>query len=201
MRVLFLNLASHDGLIACISDNHVEASKSVNHRLSDKDLVPTIESVLSDAGWNFTDLTGIACVTGPGGFTSLRVAVTLASVLADQLKIPVAGIHLSDLCAARVKEKMIWLHSTKKTALFARTFDPPWAEPTFVTLEDFNAQNSQLKTYSFVGELIPEHRAVIDELKITEATLKPMEEVLPTFVKALPFTKELPLLPWYGRGW
>src|SRR5260221_569253 len=65
----------------------------------------------------------IACVLGPGGFTSLRVAVGLTNALAGTLDIPSCGIHLSDLYAALSMEKdFLWLHSTKKKELFARGF-------------------------------------------------------------------------------
>ena len=70
----------------------------------------------------YPDLTGIACVVGPGWFTSLRVAVAFANTLAWSVpsalrpsprarasepragpngKIKSAGVHLSDLYGAR----------------------------------------------------------------------------------------------------
>src|SRR3989338_1021714 len=120
MNVLFLDIASHQGLIACVSDDAVIESMPVDHRIDDAQLIPTIESTLKKAKWDFRDLTNIACVVGPGGFTSLRVAVAAANTIADQLQIPAVGIHLSDVYAARCNgEQCIWFHSTKKDFLFA----------------------------------------------------------------------------------
>lgn len=101
MRYLFLDLASHSGLLACVEDQTIKASEPVDHRIGDHELIPLFEKTLDAAGWKAADLTHIACVIGPGGFMSLRVAVAFANTLMHQLKIPIAGIHLSDLYAAR----------------------------------------------------------------------------------------------------
>ncbi|MFH0851499.1 MAG: hypothetical protein V1876_02005, partial [Candidatus Peregrinibacteria bacterium] len=102
MRAAFLDLASHRGLLACVTEEKVLASGPIDHRIGDHELVPLFEKTLKEAGWKSGDLTHVACVVGPGGFMSLRVAVAFANTLIHQLKIPGAGIHLSDLVAARV---------------------------------------------------------------------------------------------------
>jgi hypothetical protein len=110
MRALFLDLASHpstssgqaQGLLACVTGERVTALEAVDHRVGDHELIPLFERVLSTASWGSKDLTHVACVIGPGGFTSLRVAVAFANTLAHELTIPAAGIHLSDLYAARI---------------------------------------------------------------------------------------------------
>ena len=81
----------------------VIASEFVHARISDADLIPLVEQVLKAAGWEYKDIDAVACIVGPGGFTSLRVAVAFANTLGDQLGIPVAGIHLSELYRARVE--------------------------------------------------------------------------------------------------
>jgi len=101
MRCLFLDLASHHGLLACTEDDVIAASEPVDHRIGDHELIPLFEKTLQAAGWKAGDLTHCACVIGPGGFMSLRVAVAFANTLIHQRRIPGAGIHLSDLYAAR----------------------------------------------------------------------------------------------------
>lgn len=156
MRTLFLDLASHHGLLACIEDDAISASEPVDHRIGDHELIPLFEKTLQTAGWQADDLTHCACVIGPGGFMSLRVAVAFANTLIHQQRIPGAGIHLSDLCAARAPhpalratlsrgerakgEDFLWLHSTKKHELFVRgfgSFASLWPEAAHVTVEDF----------------------------------------------------------------
>ena len=207
MHTLFLDLASHNGFLAAVTADAVVASHAVDHRIGDHELIPLIETVLSEAGWTYADLTHVACVTGPGGFTSLRVAVTCANVLADQLRIPSAGVHLSELYRERSavsdqRSDVYWLHSTKKDQLFVR--GGQWKEPSLVVLADF--LQSCPKKLSWCGELIDEHRKAIADvadmvsLSNHESPLRNIEEILPAFLAGLHYERK-PLEPWYGRGW
>ena len=213
MKILFLDLASHDALIACCDDQSTVASESVAARIGDHEVLPMIEKALHSAGWSFEDLDQIACIVGPGGFTSLRVAVTFANVLADQLGIGLAGIHLADVYQARIEtesgkrkvENVYWMHSTKKDQLFIK--GGKWEEATLITVDDLVTLNSsfdlelrterQLSTLLWMGELIPEHQAIITADPIN---LQPVTDVLPQLLAAQTYTKDI-LTPWYGRGW
>jgi len=201
MNYLFLDIASHEGIIACANDTSVVASHACTNRLSDHELIPCVEKMLKQANWSYKDFTHIACVIGPGGFTSLRVAVAFANTLSDQLDIPAAGVHLSDLYSARIpnpQSPILWVHSTKKSELFARTFDcDPWPEPTHLTLEEFIKQAP--KSTQWCGELIEEHAKEIIELGGKEVELSDPLDVLPVFLSKLEYNKD-PLQPWYGRG-
>lgn len=176
MRILFLDIASRDGLIAAVTPEAVAASKPIDHRITDSELVPTIESVLQRAGWTYQDLTHIACVTGPGGFMSLKVSASAANAIGWTLHIPLAGIHLSDLYAVRASSlepratstkesalvpnarssqlaarSFLWLHSTKKTELFVRGFGAwaqKWPDAVHMQLQDLlrSLVNCQLST-------------------------------------------------------
>ncbi|MDD5041138.1 MAG: hypothetical protein PHX87_00440 [Candidatus Peribacteraceae bacterium] len=161
MHCFFIDLASHDGLLACADDQTIIASEPVDHRIGDHELVPLFEKTLDQAKWKAADLTHVACIIGPGGFMSLRVAVAFANTLIHQLRVPGAGVHLSDVCFARVTspprppsplergekggevdatKDFLWLHSTKKHELFVRgfgSFSSLWPEAAHVTVEAF----------------------------------------------------------------
>ncbi len=192
MKCLFLDIASHKGLLALTSDSEVLSSIEVDHKISDGELVSQLEELLTKGNISYQDLTHVACVIGPGGFTSLRVAVTCANVLADQLNIPLAPIHLSDLYHARSADAY-WFHSTKKTELFVR--GGKWNEPTLITLDNLKSELSS--NPEWMGELLPEHEA---QLSLKSAPLKDLKNILPVFLKILPYQKKS-LEPWYGRGW
>ncbi len=225
MRTLFLDLASHSGLIACVTQDALAASVAVDHRVSDGALPALLEQVLKEAQWSLEDLTQVACVVGPGGFTSLRVALSFANTVAWGRKLPMAGIHLSDLYAARLplspapfpqREKggfsplpsgeglgvgALWLHSTKKQELFVRGFgrhQEQFPAATWITLEDLLKQLPE--EFFWAGELIPEHEKEVAAHGGTPAPLNPLLAVLPRFISALS-CEEKTLLPWYGRGW
>lgn len=194
MNCLFLDIASHSGLIAISSDSAVIAATEVDHKISDADLISLVEDLLKAAELTYKSLTHIACVIGPGGFTSLRIAVAYANILADQLQIPAAGVHLSDLYTARASDNVYWLHSTKKHELFVKGGE--FSEPTLVNIEDLSAKIPDGALW--MGELIPEHQAALSTLKA--ADLVETVPILPGVVSGLSYQKEL-LTPWYGRGW
>lgn len=225
MKTLFLDLASHSSApgegvcVACVSNNETVAIRFMDHRIGDSGILPALEEVLTEAAWTPKDLTNIACVTGPGGFTSLRVAVTLANTWADQLLVPVAGIHLSDLygsrvaCAAHVEvetcdshvsttgKTFIWLHSTRKTHLFIRGFGEcakVWPEPTLLSVEEIVA--SLPDGAYLTGEIIEEHRSALAAKNPVYCPLASIHDVLSAFLGQQTYHSSL-LLPWYGRGW
>jgi tRNA threonylcarbamoyl adenosine modification protein YeaZ len=63
-------------------------------------VAPLVEQALASAGLTRADLTAIACGTGPGPFTGLRVGLVSARVLGLALGIPVRGVCSLDAVAA-----------------------------------------------------------------------------------------------------
>lgn len=198
MHCLFFDIASHTATFAVVGTEKSLSFLSVAGTVTDKALPLHVESVLQDAGIRYEDLTHIVCITGPGGFTSLRVAVTFANVLCSQLDISLAGVHLSDFLRTRVQdEHALWIHSTKKEEVFVRDFDT-WPKPTHLSLKE--ALQSATTKSGWYGELIPDHAKAMEEIGSQEIALLSAEHVLPNFLSSLSFQKES-LLPWYGRGW
>jgi len=59
-------------------------------------LLSAIAELLKKNNINLTQLKGLGVVSGPGGFTSLRIGVVTANTLAYALKIPVVGIKRAE---------------------------------------------------------------------------------------------------------
>lgn len=202
MRALFLDLAHHDGSVAGVTETATVVRYAVDKRLRDDGLLPLIDEVLAAAGWHHEDLTHLACITGPGGFTSLRVAVAAANTLAWERGIPVKTIHGSDLWRARCETPdVLWLHSTRQDQLFARGFGALAcisAEPALRTIQEL-LQSVPAGT-AWMGEMIEPHAQALASLQLQPAALKPIEEVLPAVLAAAP-EAAAPVDPWYGRGY
>lgn len=200
MTTLFLDFASHRKSAALVNSGKTAGSIAIDDHAKESELIPCLEGMLKSAGVQMADLERIAATVGPGGFMSLRVGLSLANALAWSLKIPVGGIHLSDLWHARMKEEIdaLWLHSTKKELLFVRGFGSLAKEINEPTLVKFDELKADIRgSADFVGELIPEHAK---SLPVTMAEgLRTLEEVLPAALEKLKYGQP-PLLPWYGRG-
>lgn len=59
-------------------------------------LLPTIARFFRRAGWQLADISGIAVVRGPGGFSSLRNGIITANTLAYALGVTVVGFKRSE---------------------------------------------------------------------------------------------------------
>ncbi len=224
VRTLFLNIASADGLIACADENEVRASVGIHHCSTDADLVQSFEQVLNQAGWKPEELERVACVVGPGGFTSLRVACAFANALSHFQRVPLAGVQLSEVYGSRSSLARPlpgppghpspvagegtgtgvgawWLHSTKRDLLFLRGYGryaEMVAEPKLVMLDELDL--SLHAEDKWMGELIPEHEAQVKRRGLVPAELQPLEQALPAFLNSLTYAQK-PIEPWYGRGW
>lgn len=196
MKTLFLDFASHEKSVALVTENKVVALQKIDDHTDESKLMPLLESM-----WADKKPERIVAVTGPGGFMSLRVGLSLANTLSWSLKIPIAGVHLSDIWHRRSSEAALWLHSTKKELLFMRGFgasEKKWPEAVLLTLAE---ASEKLKMKSeklfFIGELI-EHQQ--NELGVKRAPdIAPLQEILPALCDGLTYG-EKPLMPWYGRG-
>ncbi len=204
-QTLFLDIASHEKLIALVTDGIVSSSAKVDDHTQESALMGTIETLLTQAGTSLKNLTSIAAVTGPGGFMTTRVGVSVSNALAWSLKIPLAGVHLSDLWASRAQyatsavQNFVWLHSTKRNLLFIRgfgTFKKQWPEAVTLPIDD--ATKLLSSDIPYVGELIDEHLLALPSVRKID-DVAGVDRVLPTLLAALSYG-DAPLEPWYGRG-
>lgn len=92
--ILYLDTTKPIVHLAILSDQGDElASKSFD--LSNKqtaELLSKINELLLSRNLALSDISGIVCIAGPGGFTSLRVGVTMANFLSFSLNKPILGI-------------------------------------------------------------------------------------------------------------
>lgn len=96
---LALDGSTYSGSIALIRDGEVVAERtiggedgSVSRAGRGEKLMPALVECLSDAGAQRADIARIVCGSGPGSFTSLRVAGSVAKGLATGLSIPLYAV-------------------------------------------------------------------------------------------------------------
>ena len=70
-----------------------------NHSVT---LMPMIKRLLADSDIKISDLTHIACSSGPGSFTGLRIGAATAKALAYALDIPIVAVPTLDALAYNV---------------------------------------------------------------------------------------------------
>jgi tRNA threonylcarbamoyl adenosine modification protein YeaZ len=85
--------ALHDG------ERVLAEATTIDARRHGELLVPTIETVLREAGVSLRDLTAVVAGSGPGPYTGLRVGLVTAQALATSLGVPAYGVCTLDALA------------------------------------------------------------------------------------------------------
>ena len=93
MLVLAIDAATRYSGVAVVNDisllgEYLAASKLTHSQR----LLPGIDALLKDLQLSIGDLDGIAVTRGPGSFTGLRIAISLAKGLSQALDVPIIGI-------------------------------------------------------------------------------------------------------------
>ncbi len=114
---LIINTADNEQitiiLAASTADFYVKSLPAAK-RQSEK-LLSAISSLLAQKKITAKELKGIAVVSGPGGFTSLRIGIVCANTLAFALSIPVVGISKDEFASEKelVAQALVKLKKAK----------------------------------------------------------------------------------------
>jgi tRNA A37 threonylcarbamoyladenosine modification protein TsaB len=92
--ILIINTTDHDNLkIHLVKDGNSFWTKQVSAKFKQAEkLLKTIEVMLEKRGLDKNDLTGIGVVSGPGGFTAIRIGVVTSNTFSYALKIPIVEL-------------------------------------------------------------------------------------------------------------
>ncbi|MFW6415576.1 MAG: tRNA (adenosine(37)-N6)-threonylcarbamoyltransferase complex dimerization subunit type 1 TsaB [Thermodesulfobacteriota bacterium] len=110
-------------------------------------LPPAVEEGLQASGIDVSDLSGIACVRGPGNFTGLRIVLSIASGMNKGSGVPLAGLDYLPLLAmgpCQLNQGEVWvLTHARHELVFAQGFAAPgdWAlsSPCALSLQEATA--------------------------------------------------------------
>lgn len=125
MPLLALDTSSAASAAVVADDGRTLATRSSGEpRRHAELLTPLIESVLTEAGVDRTELTGVVAGTGPAPFTGLRVGLVTARALGLALDIPVYGVSSLDALALAAvdgpQEVLVVTDARRKEVYWAR---------------------------------------------------------------------------------
>ena len=99
--LLVLEASSTAGSVALIvNEARVYVRPFVMGAGREDQLFPAVRALLDEAGATAQELSGVVCGAGPGSFTSLRIAASLAKGLADGASVPLYAVSSLLLAAA-----------------------------------------------------------------------------------------------------
>ncbi|TQV85786.1 tRNA (adenosine(37)-N6)-threonylcarbamoyltransferase complex dimerization subunit type 1 TsaB [Aliikangiella coralliicola] len=94
-KILVIDSSTEACSVALLNDGEVSERYQLAPREHAKLLLPMVQSLLADAELSLTQLDAIGCNVGPGAFTGIRIAVSVAQGLAFGANLP--AISLSSL--------------------------------------------------------------------------------------------------------
>ncbi|MCC1495630.1 tRNA (adenosine(37)-N6)-threonylcarbamoyltransferase complex dimerization subunit type 1 TsaB [Alcanivorax sp. 1008] len=98
MKLLAIETATDSCSVALWHNGEVREHFEAAARRQTERVLPMVEALLAEAGWKLGELDAIGFGHGPGAFTGVRVAVSVAQGLGFAADLPVIGI--STLAAA-----------------------------------------------------------------------------------------------------
>lgn len=86
---LALDASTYTGTVALVEGSRLLAEREVAMRGENEErLMPAVEQIIAELGLGPADLQRVACGSGPGSFTSLRIAASIAKGIAAGRGIP-----------------------------------------------------------------------------------------------------------------
>jgi len=112
----------------CVSYIHQEAIKTQSELV-----VSAIDDCFKQAGWKTTDLNAIVLSVGPGSYTGVRIAMTVAKVLFATANIPLYTTTSFQIVAGNHPNTMVIFDARSQRVYAARVSNGLIVEEPFIT--------------------------------------------------------------------
>lgn len=147
-----------EGMVLSVRDMSVAGS-------ANQHLAPAIRDVLAGHGLAASDLSGVACVRGPGGFTGVRMVVATCLGVAQAANIPQAGLDYLPVLAAGpaplMRGRLGVITHSRTRQVYVQGFECPSCEPLGppmpVSLEQAAAWAREADINTAVGSGVRKH--------------------------------------------
>lgn len=173
-HILVLETSSRLGSVALATNAKVVDTRQLTGQMRHAgELLPTIHEMLAAANWSAASLTDVYVSIGPGSFTGLRIAVTVARTLAWTQGLRIVAVPTLDAIARNAlradpaPENIAVILDAKRSQVYAGAFrrnhDGTLMRTADAQLTDpatFLARGTE--PLAVLGEGIAYHRAAVD---------------------------------------
>lgn len=102
MKTLFMDTAWKNLVLVLMEDGQIVESLSMEaFKRQSEELFVELGKLLDQAGWKLADVDEVMITDGPGSYTGLRIAMTVAKILGTQSKAKVRTISTLQLYAGK----------------------------------------------------------------------------------------------------
>ena len=154
--------------------------------------IPEIEKAINELKIDLREVTRIVASIGPGSYTGVRIALTIAKVMALTLNIPLFTVSSLQALAGK-KDKVISIMDARSKRVYIGVYDKgvEVVKDTIFTLEELKKYQEEHQDYQLIGELsaLGEEDSVISlienmhELAKDKQPVNSVHEVKPVYLK------------------
>ena len=184
LYTLFIDTHDKNVLIILYKDGKIIIKENLETKNKHSEVaMPTIAKVLEDAEIDVSELNNIIVVNGPGSFTGVRIAVTIAKTIAYGLSIPIRTIDALTILALGVDSDKKIVALEDRNGAFVGMFDS-----SYNTLEPLQYMNksiyTEFKNNNEVNTLVDVDYDKVYEYIMKHNSLNP-HEVKPLYIKGI----------------
>lgn len=126
MKILAIDTTSQVCGVAILDDENLIIENSINNGLThSENLMPLIKEALEKSNLALKDINLLACCTGPGSFTGIRIGVASCKAIAEVNNLSVADVSALESLAKNVEENCankVALIDARNNQCYCRSF-------------------------------------------------------------------------------
>ena len=171
MKVLAIDTTGLVASVALVTEEKVVGEFTLNHAMThSQTIMPLVERLTDMLGFDLAEVECIACASGPGSFTGLRIGAATAKGLAYALNKKIAAVPTLDALAYNVfdaEAAIVPIMDAKRNQVYAAVYK--WENGKLKRLTEYMAEDIQTvmslaKKHSravFLGDGTPVHSEAI----------------------------------------
>lgn len=174
MKILGIDTTGQTASAALVEDDKLIAEFTLNYKLThSQTIMPMIAEIMERTETDQADIDYIACASGPGSFTGLRIGAATAKGLALSMGKPLVAVPTLDALAYNIFEagKFICpIMDARRNQVYAAFYE--WEDGKLVRLTDYMAESIEYiidlaeqfeSEVVFLGDGVPVHRERLEE--------------------------------------
>ncbi len=172
MKILAIDTTGQSACCCIVEDKKIISEFIVDYNMThSQTIMPMIKNMVDMTEFDLKELDYIACSSGPGSFTGLRIGAATAKGLAHGLKIPIIPVPTLDCLAYNIFEtdKIICpIMDARRHQVYTAFFK--WEDRKFLRISDYMAQDinyviEEVKKFNknviFLGDGVPVNEEIL----------------------------------------
>ncbi len=155
VKTLLLDSSGNYLNVALAIDNKIvkEISYECFHKQSEM-MVPEIENILNEYNLEAKDINEVIVTIGPGSYTGLRIALTIAKIIGYALNIPIYTLSSLEILEKKGETSICLINARSKRSYIGIYKDGEVIkEDGVITNEELETLINEHKDYSLCGDL------------------------------------------------